>query len=116
MRDWFATVGIRLFRPALHGTQDKGDLFGLEDWTFQCRDTARIDLAGAVDDAAEQASNAHTTHFVAIVKRRGKGPAQAYAVMPAYKFAELLGLLRHAETANMAAGTPPTSPNPQNRL
>ena len=79
-----------MFRPALHGKLDKGDLFGLEDFTIQCRDTAKLDFAGAVDDAAEQAANAKTRFFVAIVKRRRKPTAQAYAVMPLFKLAELL--------------------------
>jgi hypothetical protein len=83
-------AGVPVFRPALHGSVDKGDLYGLTGWTIQCRDTARIDLAGAVDDACKQADNAKTPFFTAIVKRRGKGPAHAYAVLPLYKLVELL--------------------------
>jgi hypothetical protein len=82
VRDWLVERGRNVFRPALHGALDKGDLFGVDDWTIQCRDTAKIDLAGAVDDARAQAANAGTRFFVAIVKRRRKGVAEAYAVMP----------------------------------
>jgi hypothetical protein len=83
----------QLVRPALHGAQDKGDLFGLPGWTLQCRDTAKIDLAGAVDDAREQAANAGTRWFAAIVKRRRKGVDQAYVVMPADVWADLVASL-----------------------
>jgi hypothetical protein len=82
VRDWLTARGRRVFRPALHGTQDKGDLFGVDDWTIQCKDTAKLDFAGALDDARVQAANAGTKYFVAIVKRRRKGVAEAYAVMP----------------------------------
>jgi hypothetical protein len=91
VRDWMTDCGVPVFRPALHGNKDKGDLFGVADWTFQCRDTARIDLAGAMDDATEQAGHAKTHFYAAIIKRRRKGPAQAYAVMPLFKLVELLG-------------------------
>ncbi len=82
--------GVPVFRPALHGSADKGDLFGLTGWTIQCKDTAKLDFAGAVDDACKQAGNAKTANYVAVVKRRGKGPAHAYAVMPLFKLVELL--------------------------
>lgn len=82
VRDFLNSAGLQTFRPALHGNVDKGDLFGVAGWTVQCRDTARIDLAGAVDDARQQALNAGTSAFVAIVKRRRRGVGEAYAVMP----------------------------------
>lgn len=95
VRDFLTSVGLPVFRPALHGNLDKGDLFGLEGWTIQCRDTAKLDFAGALDDAAEQAANAKTPNFVAIVKRRRKSVAQAYAVLPLYKLVELLSRETH---------------------
>lgn len=82
VRDYLIACGRAVFRPALHGSVDKGDLFGIPDWTLQCRDTAKLDFAGAVDDARKQAGAAGTRYFVAIVKRRRKGVAEAYAVMP----------------------------------
>lgn len=82
VRDWLNARGFATFRPALHGAQDKGDIFGVEDWTIQCKDVAKIDLAGAVDDARQQAANAATPFFVAVVKRRRRGVGEAYAVMP----------------------------------
>jgi hypothetical protein len=82
VRDWWIARGRRVVRPALHGTKDKGDLFGIDEWTLQCKDTAKLDFAGAVDDARIQAVNGGTRFFAAIVKRRRKGVAEAYVVMP----------------------------------
>jgi len=90
-RDWLTEHGIRAFRPALHGGKDRGDLFGVEGWTLQCRDTAKIDLAGAVDDARTQADNAGTPWFAAIVKRRRKSVGAAYVVMSLEQWAALVG-------------------------
>lgn len=90
VRDWLTEHGYPAFRPALHGAIDKGDLFGIAQTTIQCRDTAKIDLASAVDDAAEQAKNAGTEHFVAIVKRRRKGVGQAYVVTTLERWVETL--------------------------
>ena len=92
MRDFLTSCGLPVFRLALHGSVDKGDLFGLDGWTIQCRDTAKLDFAGAVDDAATQAANAQTPFFLAVVKRRRKGVGQAYAVLPLFKLVELLAL------------------------
>lgn len=90
VRDWLNDHGFETFRPALHGAIDKGDIFGVKGWTIQTRDTARIDLAGAVDDAADQAAAARTPFFVAIVKRRRKSVSQAYAVMPLESWADYI--------------------------
>lgn len=90
VRDWFNSLGFDVVRPALHGSVDKGDLFGVPGWTIQCKDTARLDLAGAVDDAIEQARNARTAFAVAIVKRRRRGVGDAYAVMTLAQWATLL--------------------------
>ena len=90
VRDWLSEHGYPAFRPALHGAADKGDLFGIGNVTIQCKDTAKIDLAGAVDDAIEQAHNAGTDHFVVIQKRRRRGVGQAYVVTTLERWVETL--------------------------
>jgi hypothetical protein len=101
VRDFLTANGLPVFRPALHGSADKGDLFGIAGWTIQCRDTAKIDLAGAMDDARTQAANAKTPAFVAIVKRRHKGVSQSYAVMPLE-----IWLANHGQTPVQSPSTP----------
>jgi hypothetical protein len=80
-------------RVALHGGLDHGDVhagtFGL-----QCRNLKLLDLAGAVDDAKKQAVNAKKPFYAAILKRRGKGVARAYAVMELEQLAAIVWGLR----------------------
>jgi Holliday junction resolvase len=77
-------------RRALHGNTDKGDLTGIAGWTFELKSEARIDLAGYMAEAQAEAANAGTEHYAAIVKRRGKGAAHAYAVMPLERLIDLV--------------------------
>lgn len=78
-------------RRALFGRNDKGDIGGVIGWVLECKATREIDLAGAVDEARVEARNAGTRLFAAVVKRRRKGIADAYVVMPLEVFAELTG-------------------------
>jgi hypothetical protein len=69
---------------------DKGDLIdGPEGFVIECKDHQSIDLAGYMDQAAEEARNARTGFFAAIVKRRRRPVADAYVVMPLRVFVEL---------------------------
>ena len=104
-------------RRTLGGSRDRGDL-NIPGWVVELKNEARINLAGYMAEVEVERQNAKATYGAAVVKRRGKGPAEAYVVMPLREFKVLAEWTswRPAETANMAAGTPPTSPNPQNRL
>ena len=78
-------------RRALAGTVDKGDVTGLgPDWVIECKAVREITLSSFVDEAEVERVNAGATYGVAVVKRRGKNVAQAYAVMPLEKFVELM--------------------------
>lgn len=90
VRDYLNSAGFETFRPALHGGQDKGDIFGLRDWAIQCRDTARIDLAGSVNDGLEQAANKGAPFFAVITKRRRKPVGAAYVTLDLTEFTEIL--------------------------
>ena len=69
---------------------DVGDLVGVPGFVIQCRNTQRIDLAGAVDAAEAQRGHAGARFGAAVVKRRGRGAADAYVVVSLSTFAELL--------------------------
>jgi hypothetical protein len=68
---------------------DRGDLVGIDGWVVECKDHASIDLAGFVDQAAQEAENAGVSRYVAVVKRRRRGIDQAYAVMPLRVWADV---------------------------
>lgn len=80
-------------RVALHGGLDHGDVHS-GAFALQCRNLRSMDLAAAVDDAKKQAVNAKKPFYAAIVKRRGKGVARAYAVMDLEQLAAVIWGLR----------------------
>lgn len=71
---------------------DAGDLTGVPDWTFQCKDYKDVSrgLREAIDSLAEQMEVTGTTYGAAIVKRPGHGAEAAYFVMPLDLAAALL--------------------------
>lgn len=79
-------------RRALAGNVDKGDVTGLgPDWVIECKAVREITLAAFVDEAETERKNAGAKYGVAVVKRRGKNVAKAYAVMELDRFVELMG-------------------------
>ena len=47
--------GFPVWRMAQTGAFDEGDLGGLPQWAFECRDRAKIDLSKNVKDANDRA-------------------------------------------------------------
>lgn len=91
VRDYLVSRGFSgVERRSLNGNKDRGDLLGVDGWTFEAKDEARISLAGYVDEARVEAANAGTPWFAAIVKRRRKSTADAYVVLPLGLFTSLL--------------------------
>jgi hypothetical protein len=97
VRDFLAEHGFpTVERRTLYGAQDKGDLSGIAGWTFECKNEKKMDIAGAVDEARIEAKNAKTIWFAAIVKRKGKNAAEAYAVMPLSELALIIAEHPHS--------------------
>lgn len=92
--DYLALSVPGVDRMILHGSADHGDITGVPDWTLETKSTRTIDLAGALDEAKVEASNAKTRWHAAIVKRRGKSVAGAYVVFSLGQFADLLAELK----------------------
>jgi hypothetical protein len=91
VRDYLQAHGFpQCERPALWGRRDRGDLLGVDGFVVQVRNTNRIDLAGAVDDAKVQAGNNGSGWPVAIVKRKGRGVGGSYVVMELETWAEMV--------------------------
>lgn len=88
--NFLAELLTNLERRALHGKLDLGDISGVPDWTLECKDERKMNLAGAVDEARAEAENAHTSWFAAIIKRPRKNVSQAYVVIPLDVFRDLL--------------------------
>lgn len=75
------------------GAKDIGDL---SLWPFigECKDEQTIRLPAYIRQANQEAANATADYGVALVKQRGKGVAQGYAVMDIATFARVLQALR----------------------
>lgn len=83
-------------RRRLAGQLDRGDIAGVAGVVIEAKNTARLDLAGALNEAHREARNDNTgvfgvSHGVAWIKRRGKASAEdGYVVMSGSTFMTLL--------------------------
>jgi hypothetical protein len=74
------------------GSRDRGDIAGVPGVVIECKATKVIDLAGALSEAKKEAANDKGCRwYVAVFKRRNHGVAEAYAVVPLWALAEMLG-------------------------
>lgn len=69
---------------------DRGDLDGLPGFVVECKNHATLRPAEWLDRLAEQMENGRARFGVVIVKRRGKQPQDAYAIMPLHLWAQLV--------------------------
>jgi Holliday junction resolvase len=70
--------------------QDKGDLVGVPNFALECKNQAKIDLAGFIEEAIIEARNANARFGAVIIKRRRKATKDAYVVMTLEQFAVLI--------------------------
>ncbi len=91
VRDYLADkLGLRLERIPAGAANDRGDISGLPNLCVECKDVAKLDFAGWVDEARAEAENVGPGVLpVVVVKRRRKGVNEAYAVMPLDAWASL---------------------------
>lgn len=72
-------------RRTLHGNKDEGDLI-IPGWAVECKNEKQINLAQYMKEVEAERTNAKAMFGCAVVKRRGKGAADAYVVMPLHLF------------------------------
>jgi len=77
-------------RRALHGTLDKGDVSGIPGVVIECKNEKTVTLGAYADEVKAETVNAGASIGVAVVKRRNRGPGDAYVVMTLEQFAALL--------------------------
>lgn len=88
---WLTTVGFPDAEPRVsNGSRDRGDVAGVRGWCLELKRTKASDLGVAMKEAEKEALNAGVTKFALVKKRRGKGVAESFVVMPAWLFAELI--------------------------
>ena len=79
-----------VYRMAPAGEYDAGDLGGIPEVAFECRDRNRLTLSENVDDANERAHHKGADYGVTVMKRRGKSAGDAYVCMDLATFVRLL--------------------------
>lgn len=77
-------------RRALSGTKDRGDVAGVPGWVLECKSEKTITLPAYMAELEAEMAHAESDWGAALVKRRGKGVGESYAVMP---LRLLLGLM-----------------------
>ena len=82
-----------VFRMATAGDHDAGDLGGIPAVAWECRDRSKIELAKNVDDANSRAHHKGARYGVAVMKRRGRKPEDAYVVCDLETFTRILQAL-----------------------
>ena len=72
-------------------TKDKGDLNGFAHTiVIECKAVKSITLASICDETEVERQNGSADIGLAVIKRRGKGAAHAYAVIPLSQMVKLL--------------------------
>jgi hypothetical protein len=78
-------------RRRLNGQHDRGDIAGVPGICIEAKNTNRLEVAAAVDEANVEALNANAPVGVAWFKRKGKtSPLDGYVVMSGDTFLRLL--------------------------
>ena len=102
-------------RLPLCGSRDRGDVAGVAGWTLECKAAKALDLASWSTEAKVEAVNAGTPWSAVVIKRRGRGVADSYVVLPLATFAEAIAgdlpmdlpqALRHLADGLEAGGSP----------
>lgn len=94
--DWLAThIDDRIDRRVKTGAKDRGDIAGLrahgQRIVAECKDRARLDLAGAITEAEIERGNDDALAGIVISKRHGKAdPASQWVHMTLTDFAALI--------------------------
>ena len=79
-----------VYRMAPAGEFDTGDLGGIPEVAFECRDRNRLTLSENVDDANDRARNKGSKSGVAVMKRKGRPAADAYVALDLATFVRIL--------------------------
>lgn len=89
---WLREQGwIHAERRARTGALDQGDITGVIGVCIEAKDVNRIEMAGFLDEANREATNARADVGVAWIKRRGKAsPGDGYVLMDGTTFTALL--------------------------
>lgn len=89
--DYLREHGFRVDRTRAGWSDDRGDIHGVEGFTWECKNQKAIDLSGWVRELLVECSNAGTELGAVVHKKRGVTSASdQYATMPLWMLVQLL--------------------------
>ena len=89
--DYLREHGFRVDRTRAGWSDDRGDIHGVEGFTWECKNQKSIDLSGWVKELIVECGNAGTELGAVVHKKRGvTEPGQQYATMPLHMLVQLL--------------------------
>lgn len=97
LSEWF---GVDVDRTPSHGNKDQGDI-KFRDWAIECKNQRAMKLSEWMNQTEIERQNAHKRWGVLLIKRKMKGVAQSYAVMPLAQLAEVMSLLEEPDRKAM---------------
>lgn len=77
-------------RRALHGGLDKGDVTGIPTVVLECKNAKAITLGEWARELETEIANANAQTGALIIKRRQAPTSDAYAVLPLWRYVDLL--------------------------
>jgi len=81
--DYLRECGFRVDRTRAGWSDDRGDIHGVEGFTWECKNHKSLDLSGWVKELEVECANASTEIGAVVHKKRGVSDAgEQYATLP----------------------------------
>lgn len=77
-------------RRVSEGINDRGDVAGVKGWTLELKATKHADLGTAMGETEREAKKAGTLRYALVKKRRNKSCDEAFVILPAWLWAEMV--------------------------
>lgn len=89
--DYLREHGFRVNRTRVGWADDKGDIHGVDGFTFECKNHRSLNLAGWIGELLTECNNAGTRLGAVVHKKRGVAAAgDQYATLPLSMLVQLL--------------------------
>lgn len=89
--DYLRSNGFRVDRTRAGWSDDRGDIHGIDGFTWECKNHRAINLAGWITELVTECRNAGTQLGAVVHKKRGVTDAgEQYATLPLRMLVQLL--------------------------
>lgn len=89
--DYLRSQGFTVDRTRAGWADDRGDIHGIDGFTWECKNHKALTLAGWIGELLTECRNAGTTLGAVVHKKRGVAePSEQYATLPLGMLVQLL--------------------------